>query len=122
MSKGTRIETPILNGPFTKPSRHYRFDDDGITDEVVDQRRRSEYFMPIPGSKKKGGKQGELVFDEWTKDRIEENQFINEVRTAVDVWRRSARISASRESPVAKIQPIRVRTRRAREGTRGTSR
>ena len=89
LSKGTRIENPILNGPFSEPSRHFQFDDDGITDEVVDERRRSEYFMPIPGSKKKGGKQGELVFEEWTKDRIEENKFINEVRTAVDVWRRS---------------------------------
>lgn len=43
--------------------------------------------MPIPGSKKKGGQQGELVFDEWTRDRIEENKFINEVREAVDRWR-----------------------------------
>ncbi len=81
------IENPILNSPFTEPTRHFRFDDDGITDEIVDGRRRSEYFMPIPAAKKKGGAQGELLFDEWTRDRIEENKFINEVREAVDRWR-----------------------------------
>lgn len=81
------IENPILNSPHREPSRHFRFDDDGITDEVVEGRRRSEYFMPIPAAKKKGGAQGELVFDEWTRDRIEENKFINEVRQAVGRWR-----------------------------------
>ncbi len=81
------IENPILNGPFGEPTRHFRFDDDGITDEIVDGRRRSEYFMPIPAAKKKGGAQAELVFDEWTRDRIEENKFINEVREAIDRWR-----------------------------------
>jgi type III restriction enzyme len=81
------IENPILNSPFAEPSRHFRFDDDGITDDIVDGRRRSEYFMPIPAAKKKGGAQEELVFDEWTRDRIEENKFINEVREAVGRWR-----------------------------------
>jgi type III restriction enzyme len=88
MTKTTVIENPIINSPFAEPTRHFRFDDDGITDEIVDGRRRSEYFMPIPAAKKKGGgAQGELVFDEWTKDRIEENKFINEVREAVRRWR-----------------------------------
>jgi type III restriction enzyme len=26
------IENPILNSPFDEPTRHFRFDDDGITD------------------------------------------------------------------------------------------
>ncbi len=55
------IENPILNTPFDEPTRHFRFDDDGITDEVADGRRRSSYFMPIPKAKTKGG---QLVFDE----------------------------------------------------------
>ena len=46
------IENPILNSPFSEPDRHFRFDDDGITDEIVEGRRRSEYFMPIPAAKK----------------------------------------------------------------------
>lgn len=78
------IENPILNSPFAEPDRHFKFDADGITDEVVDGRRVSSYFMPIPKSKRKGG---QLVFDEWSGDRIEENTFINQVRTRVQRWR-----------------------------------
>lgn len=87
MPTTTVIENPILNSPYREPTRHFRFDDDGITDEIVEGRRLSEYFMPIPAAKKKGGAQGELVFDEWTLDRIEENRFINEVRREVGRWR-----------------------------------
>jgi type III restriction enzyme len=41
------IENPILNSPFREPTRHFRFSDDGITDEVVDKRRVSSYFIPF---------------------------------------------------------------------------
>ena len=27
------IQNPIINSPFQEPRRHFRFDDDGITDE-----------------------------------------------------------------------------------------
>ncbi len=79
------IENPVLNSPFTEPHRHFRFDDEGITNEIVEERRRSSYFVPIAASKKKGK---QLAFDtEWTKDRVEENLFINEVRGYVAQWR-----------------------------------
>jgi hypothetical protein len=42
------IENPILNSPFADPIRHWKFDDDGITDEIVESRRISSYFVPIP--------------------------------------------------------------------------
>jgi hypothetical protein len=32
------IENPILNSPFREPTRHFRFSDDGITDEIVEGR------------------------------------------------------------------------------------
>jgi type III restriction enzyme len=35
------IENPILNSPFREPSRHFRFDDEGITNEIVVGRRCS---------------------------------------------------------------------------------
>ena len=81
------IENPILNSPFEEPTRHFDFDEDGITDRVVDSRRISSYFVPIPKPKKKG-KQLELE-TEWTADRIEENKFINDIRRAVARWRMS---------------------------------
>ncbi len=78
------IENPILNTPYVAPERHFRFDDEGITDHVVEGRRPSSYFIPIPKAKRKGG---QLVFDEWTGDRIEENRLINQIRDRVARWR-----------------------------------
>src|SRR3990172_200736 len=81
------IENPILNSPFEEPTRHFKFADEGITDEIVEARRVSSYFIPIPRPKKKNPRQ--LAFEtEWTADRIEENQFINQVRERVALWRR----------------------------------
>jgi hypothetical protein len=41
------IENPIINSPFDEPTRHFRFSDEGITDEIVEGRRTSSYFVPI---------------------------------------------------------------------------
>ena len=88
MTKQVVIENPILNSPYEEPRRHFRFTEDGITDEVVDARRTSSYFIPIPRPKKKNPKQ--LSFDtEWTADRVRENPFINQIRERVAVWRKS---------------------------------
>ena len=82
------IENPILNSPFEKPKRHFRFSDEGITNDIAEARRVSSYFIPIAKPKKKG-KATQLAFDtEWTKDRIEENIFINRIRERVSLWRR----------------------------------
>jgi type III restriction enzyme len=79
------IENPILNSPYEEPTRHFRFEDDGITDEVVEGRRPSSYFVPVPAAKKRGG---QLALDaEWTKDRIEVSENINRVRERVSRWR-----------------------------------
>ncbi len=81
----TVIENPILNSPFFEPSRHFKFSDEGITDEIIDQRRISAYFIPIAQPKKKSK---QLAFDtEWTQDRVEENRFINQIRARVSIWR-----------------------------------
>jgi type III restriction enzyme len=65
----TLIDNPILNPPYREPTRHFRFGDEGITNEIDEARRSSAYFVPIPPPKKKGK---QLVFEtEWTQDRIE---------------------------------------------------
>jgi type III restriction enzyme len=80
------IENPIINSPFDEPNRHFRFTDEGITNEIVDGRRTSSYFVPIAKPKKRGSKQ--LQFDtEWTQDRIEENKLVNDIRRRVAMWR-----------------------------------
>ncbi len=80
------IENPILNTPFEEPGRHFKFTDEGITNEIVEGRRPSSYFVPIPRPKKKGK---QLYFDtEWTQDRIEENKRVNQIRQRVGLWRK----------------------------------
>jgi type III restriction enzyme len=72
------IENPILNSPFSEPTRHFKFTDEGITNEIAEGRRISSYFIPIAQPRKKGK---QLVFDtEWTQDRIEENKNVNRIR------------------------------------------
>jgi type III restriction enzyme len=80
------IENPVLNSPFDEPSRHFRFDEEGITDDIIEERRISSYFLPIAQPRRRGNQQ--LPFDtEWTKDRIEENKAVNRIRQRVGLWR-----------------------------------
>jgi len=78
----TTIENPILNSPFEEPRRHFRFDENGITDQIVAARRASSYFIPIAQPKKKS-KDHQQTFEGWTEDRIEENKTVNAIRPRV---------------------------------------
>jgi type III restriction enzyme len=80
------IENPVLNSPYKEPILHFKFTEEGITNEIIEQRRISSYFIPIAKPKKKGK---QLSLDtEWTEDRIEENKFINQIRDRVSLWRK----------------------------------
>ena len=83
------IENPVINSPFSEPQRHFKFDDAGITNEIVSRRRQSAYFIPIPKPKtKQTDHQTDIDFGEgWTEDRLQENKFINDIRKRVAVWR-----------------------------------
>ena len=84
------IENPIINSHFDEPTRHFKFTDESITNEIVDGRRISSYFIPIARPKKKKGTAQQSLFDtEWTQDRIEENKFVNDIRRRVSKWRQS---------------------------------
>jgi len=89
------IENPVINSPFDEPKRHFRFADEGITNEIEASRRESAYFIPIAAPRKKGKE--ELYFEtEWTKDRIEPNKFINQVRSRVKQWRENKHFGVTR--------------------------
>lgn len=80
------IENPVINSPYSMPSRHFVFSETGITDTIAFGRRPSSYFMPIATSRRAKGQ--EPLFDtEWTQERIEENKFINDVRQVISEWR-----------------------------------
>ena len=55
------IENPIINSPFDEPTRHFRFTDEGITDEIDAGRRISSYFVPIARPKKKKSAETQLM-------------------------------------------------------------
>lgn len=80
------IDNPILNSPYDEPTRHFHFDENGITNQVVEARRESAYFIPIAQPRKKGK---QLRFEtEWTEDRLQPNPHINRVRQRVALWRK----------------------------------
>jgi type III restriction enzyme len=121
------IENPILNSPFEEPTRHFRFDESGITNETVNERRLSSYFVPIPQARKKSKLQ--LQFDsEWTADRIQENAWINKLRAQVKLWRQGGyapkptnvtrALQEYWQRPERRSQEIRGITSTPRAGTR----
>ena len=86
MSKVT-IENPVINSPFEEPQRHFIFTDRGITEDITEGRRRSEYFIPMPKPKKQSqDAQMKLLPD---AELREANVFINKVRAQVTAWRNS---------------------------------
>ncbi|MGD0817778.1 MAG: DEAD/DEAH box helicase family protein [Methanomassiliicoccales archaeon] len=87
MGKQTVIENPVINSPFSEPKQYFKFDDDGITNEMVTGRRPSAYFIPVASPKKKGKQK--TIDSEWTLDREKKNDFVNEVRQEILRWRTS---------------------------------
>jgi type III restriction enzyme len=87
------IDDPILNSPFLEPARHFKFDEEGITNEILTGRRPSSHFVPIARAKKKGK---QLQFDtEWTKDRIEPNPVVDRIRQRVAAWRQGGYVDVT---------------------------
>lgn len=79
------IDNPILNSPYEEPARHFRFSDEGITDEVAAGRRQSGYFVPVPAAR---AQQPQLQMEtHWTQDRFQPNDMVNEIRGFVARWR-----------------------------------
>jgi type III restriction enzyme len=89
------IENPVINSPFEEPLRHFRFTNEGITNEIVPERRVSSYFIPIAKPKKKG-KQAYLPGTEWIEERIEENKEINRIRSRVARWRQGGYLGTTK--------------------------
>ncbi len=92
------ITNPVINSPFKEPQRHFRFTDEGITNEIVPERRKSAYFVPVPQPRRKNAQQLAMDFEAWTGDRLEENRLINQIRERVAIWRKGGYQGISRTS------------------------
>jgi type III restriction enzyme len=92
MASAGNLENPILGSPYEAPQRHFVLGSSGPTGEIVDGRRPSESFIPLPVGKKAGGagvrapEQDQFDFDV-TGERREINSLINDIRARVELWR-----------------------------------
>ena len=91
------FDQPILNSPYTEPTRHWKLDESGQpTQEISELRRPASFITPIPNPQKSKGKnkQYNLFEDETAKAISTDNQeyeltsTINELRYIVAEWRK----------------------------------
>lgn len=79
---------PIINFPYSEPKRHFNSDERGLTDEILDVRRPSASYVPVPRVK---STQQRLDFNTaegaYGRELQKENEFVNKIRTRVSVWR-----------------------------------
>ena len=89
-------DQPILNSPYSPPSRHHALDDDGQSLDLppMDGRRRSKLITPVPRAEKRGKKaeQASFVLPDATGLSTAEQECnptptINEIRGHVAAWR-----------------------------------
>ena len=91
------IENPVINSPYDEPKRHFKFTEEGITNEIIEGiRRPSSYFIPIARPRSRG-RQAQLHLDtEWTEDRLKENDEINRIRARVAIWRKGGYVGVTK--------------------------
>ncbi len=89
------FEHPILNSPYTYPSRYWELDKDGQpTQQIIASRRPAEFITPIPKprKRKRSDVQQSIIFDEGlglstAKQAYDPTPNINQVRQEVEKWR-----------------------------------
>jgi len=84
------MNSPILNSPYFEPNRHFKADEKGLTDEIIESRRSSSFYIPVPRAKTRQ-KQLELNTSEgaFGTELQKENEFINKIRAKIKQWRDS---------------------------------
>lgn len=82
------MTSPIINSPYFEPNCHFRTDERGLSDEIIDIRRPSSFYIPVPRAKTKE-KQLEmnLIEGAFSNELQKENEFINKVREKIKQWR-----------------------------------
>jgi type III restriction enzyme len=96
----TRLDNPIINSAYAVPSRHHEFDADGRpTGRILDGRRASEYFVPIPPPKKQGSAAAQMALAFNPPARRETATVVNDLRPIVDLWRSQDYVGLDRRSP-----------------------
>ncbi len=82
------MKSPIINSPYFEPTRHFKADERGISDEILEFRRPSSFYIPVPRTRTRD-RQLELNLAEgaFSGEMQKENEFINKVRAKIKEWR-----------------------------------
>jgi type III restriction enzyme len=85
---------PILNSPYEPPTQHWRLSERGQPLDVEPTRRRADFFMPIPKSRKKKAKEQQTTMEfrdeaglSTERQQYEVAETIMAVRNLVEKWR-----------------------------------
>jgi type III restriction enzyme len=89
------FDRPILNSPYKFPGRHWELVDGRPTNKIVEKRRSSDFYSPVPQSRKRTrrskGQETLLFTDEKGLSSAEQEYnptpIINEIRSLVEQWR-----------------------------------
>lgn len=82
------MKSPILNSPYLEPSKHFKSDDRGLTEEIIESCRPSSFYIPVPRARTQQ-KQLELNIAEgaFGNELQKENEFVNKIRKKIKDWR-----------------------------------
>ncbi len=82
------MESPVLNSPYKVPDRYFSSNERGLTDQTVEGRRPSAFYIPVPKAKtaKKQAEQN-LAEGAYGAELQKENDFVNKIRVRIATWR-----------------------------------
>lgn len=84
------MKSPILNSPYFEPNLHFNADERGLTEEILEFRRPSSFYIPVPRAKTRQGKLDiNTAEGSFGSELQKENEFINKIRAKIKDWRKA---------------------------------
>lgn len=82
------MNSTILNSPYFEPKKHFASDERGITENILETRRPSSFYIPVPRAKTLKKKEEQNVTEgAFGSEMQKENEFINKIRERITLWR-----------------------------------
>jgi type III restriction enzyme len=93
------MKPTVLNSPYLEPNRHFKSNERGLTEEILEYRRPSSFYIPVPRAKTKQ-KQFDLNIAEgaYGSELQKENEFINKIRAKVKEWQKKDYLGLTKTS------------------------
>ena len=93
------MKSPIINSPYFEPNHYFKADERGLTEEKIESRRPSSFYIPVPRAKTR---QRQMEFNTsegaFGSELQKENEFINKVRTKIKNWRENGHSGITKTS------------------------